>query len=174
MVPGVYLSPISKNHICHLMGFSDDSELLKTMGWRPFQPNEGKRFLKTIEVITLPDAGNGSPKTFCVITHSNHNPIGYVTLKGINDVTAKAEIGIAIMDRKYRSGGYGTEALTLSADYAFNTLHLFSLGLTVFPSNSRAIRAYKKVGFKEVDILKNSWTMPSGKQVNMLLMELNK
>jgi len=174
MVSGVYLSPISQNHICHLIGFSDDPELLKTMGWLPFQPNEGKRFLKTIEVITLQDAGKGSPKTFCIITHSNHTPIGYVTLKGINDVTAKAEIGIAIMDRKYRSGGYGTEALTLSADYAFNILHLFSLGLTVFPSNSRAIKAYKKVGFKEVDILKNSWTMPSGKQVDMLLMELNK
>jgi len=95
-------------------------------------------------------------------------------LMGINHVTAKAEIGIAIMDRKYRSGGYGTEALTLSADYAFNTLNLYSLGLTVFPSNSRAIRAYKKVGFKEVDILKDSWTMPSGEQVDMLLMELNK
>jgi RimJ/RimL family protein N-acetyltransferase len=174
MVPVVNLSPINKNHICHLIGFSDDPELIKTMGWRPFQPNEGKRFLKTIEVITLPDAGNGSPKTFCIITHSNHTPIGYVTLKGINDTTSKAEIGIAIMDRKYRSGGYGTEALTLSVDYAFNTLHLLSLGLTVFPSNSRAIRAYKKVGFKKVDILKNSWTMPSGKQVDMLLMELNK
>ena len=174
MVSGVYLSPSIENHICHLIGFSDDPELLETMGWRPFQPNEGKRFLKTIEVVTLPDAGNGNPKTFCIMTHGDHTPIGYVTIKGINHVAAKAEIGIAIMDRNYRSGGYGTEALTLSADYAFNTLNLYSLGLTVFPSNSRAIRAYRKVGFKEVDILKNSWTMPSGKQVDMLLMELNK
>lgn len=174
MVPRVYLLPISKAHIGHLIGFSDDPELIETMGWRPFQPNEGKRFLKTIEVVTIPDAGNGSPKTFCILTHSNHTPIGYITLKGINDATAKAEIGIAIMDRKYRSGGYGTEALSLSANYAFYTLHLFSLALAVFPSNSRAIRAYKKIGFQEVDILQNSWTMPSGKQVDMLLMELYK
>lgn len=174
MVSRVYLSPISQDHICHLMGFSDDPELLETMGWLPFQPDEGTRFLKTIEVVTLPDAGHGSPETFCIMTHKDHTPIGYVTLKGIDVETAKAEIGIAIMDKNYRSGGHGTEALTLSADYAFNTLHLCSLGLTVFPSNTRAIQAYKKVGFKEVDILKNAWTMPSGTQVDMLLMELNK
>ena len=48
------------------------------------------------------------------------------------------------------------------------------MGLTVFPSNARAIKAYEKVGFKTVDILKKSWTMPDGKQVDMLLMELKK
>ena len=55
----------------------------------------------------------------------------------------------------------------------FNSMHLLSLGLTVFPSNTRAIKAYKKVGFEKIDILKRSWTMPSGKKVDMILMELN-
>lgn len=41
-------------------------------------------------------------------------------------------------------------------------------------SNIRAIKAYEKVGFKTVDILKKSWTMPNGIKVDMLLMELNK
>ena len=78
------------------------------------------------------------------------------------------------MDGRYRSGGHGTEALTLAVDYAFNTINLVNIGLTVFPSNARAIKAYGKVGFKIVDILKNSWIMPNGKQVDMLLMELHK
>ena len=169
----VYLSPIGQNHIFHLIGFSNDPELIETMGWIPFQPNEGKRFLRTIGVITLPDAGSGSPKIFCIITHQNNTPIGYVTLKGLNKVTGKAELGIAIMDRKFRSGGYGTGALMLAADHGFNSMHLLSLGLTVFPSNTRAIKAYKKVGFEKIDILKRSWTMPSGKKVDMILMELN-
>jgi RimJ/RimL family protein N-acetyltransferase len=63
--------------------------------------------------------------------------------------------------------------LAIAADYAFHTMVLFSLGLTVFPSNTRAIKAYEKVGFKIIDILKDSWTMPNGKRVDMLLMELN-
>jgi|GEM_PF-952744 len=171
---GVYLSPITHNHITHLISFSDDPELIDTMGWHPFRCDENERFIKTIEILTLPDCGNGNPITFCIITKKNDVPIGYVTLKGVNDVKAKAEIGIAIMDRRYRSGGHGTEALTLAADYAFNTMNLVSIGLAVFPSNTRAIKAYGKVGFKTVDILINSWTMPNGKQVDMLLMELNK
>ncbi len=173
MASGVYLSPITQNHITHLIGFSDDTELIDTMGWHPFRCNENERFIKTIEILTLPDCGNGDPITLSIITQKNHVPIGYVTLKGANNVKAKAEIGIAIMDRRYRSEGHGTEALKLAAGYAFNTMNLVSIGLAVFPSNTRAIKAYKKVGFKTVDILKNSWTMPNGKQVDMLLMELN-
>jgi RimJ/RimL family protein N-acetyltransferase len=171
---GVYLSPITHNHITHLIGFSDDPELIDTMGWHPFQHNECERFIKAIEVLTLPDRGNGDPITFCIITQKDDVPIGYVTLKGINKDKAKAEIGIAIMDRQYRSGGHGAEALKLAADYAFNTMNLVSIALNVFPSNIRAIKAYEKVGFKTIDVLKKSWTMPNGNKVDMLLMELNK
>ena len=170
----VYLSPITQNHITHLMGFSDDPELIDTMGWHPFQYNESERFIRTIEALSLPDRGNGDPVTFCIIAKKNDVSIGYVTLKGTHKDKAKAEIGIAIMDRRFRSGGHGTEALELAIDYAFNTMNLVCIALVVFPSNIRAIKAYEKVGFKTVDILKKSWKMPSGKKVDMSLMELKK
>jgi RimJ/RimL family protein N-acetyltransferase len=171
---GVYLLPITHDHISHLIGFSDDPELIETMGWHPFRYNESERFIKTIEILTLPDCGNGDPVTFCIIAYKNDIPIGYVTIKGIHNDKAKAEIGIAIMDRRYRSGGYGTQALKFVADYAFNTMNLANLSLTVFPSNKRAIKAYEKVGFKTVGILKKLWTMPNGEKIDMLLMALNK
>jgi len=169
---GLYLSPITHNHIAHLIGFSDDPELIDTMGWHPFQCNESERFIKTIEILTLPDCGDGDPITFCIISHKNDAPIGYVTLKGIHNDKTKAEVGIAIMDSRYRSGGYGTEALKLIADHAFNTMNLTNIALTVFASNTRAIKAYEKVGFRIVDILKKAWTMPNGEKIDMLLMEL--
>jgi len=170
----VYLLPITHDHVAHLIGFSDDPELIDTMGWHPFRWDERERFIRTIEVLTLPDGGTGDPMTFCIIARKNDVPIGYVTLKGICRDTARAEIGIAIMDRGYRSGGYGTEALKLAADYAFNTMNLAGIALTVFPSNTRAVKAYEKVGFRRVDILKKSWTMPDGEKVDTLLMVLHK
>jgi RimJ/RimL family protein N-acetyltransferase len=173
MASKVYISPITQHHISHLIGFSDDPELIETMGWRPFRYDENERFLETIELASLPNRGDSDPITFCIIAQKNDVPIGYVTIKGVDRVNANAEVGIAIMDKTYRSGGYGTEALAIAADYAFHTMVLFSLGLTVFPSNTRAIKAYEKVGFKIIDILKDSWTMPNGKRVDMLLMELN-
>ena len=76
------------------------------------------------------------------------------------------------MEKEYRGQGYGTEALKLALDYAFNELGLALLGLTVFPSNERAIRAYEKVGFKRKEVLEKSWLMPDGEYADMLLMEV--
>jgi len=53
-------------------------------------------------------------------------------------------------------------------------LKLFSIYLSVFPSNKRAIRVYEKIGFKHVDRLEKSWTMPDGEKVDMLIMSIEK
>jgi RimJ/RimL family protein N-acetyltransferase len=174
MDPKVYLSPIEESHLFHYMSLSDAPELITTMGWRPFESNEKERFLNAVEVLTLPYCGDGQPITFSIITTEENLPIGYVTLKGINHDKATVELGIAVMDSRYLSGGYGSDALTVATDYAFNHLQLSTIGLTVFPSNVRAIKAYEKVGFKVVDVLEKAWTMPGGKKVDMLLMELKR
>ncbi len=170
----VYLSPIEESHILRYMSLSDDPELISTMGWRPFNADESVRFIRTAEVLTLPYCGNGQPVTFSIVTNGDCLPIGYITLKGINNAKASAEIGVAIMDDQYRSGGYGTDAISLAIDYAFNDMRMQIIGLTVFPSNVRAMKAYEKIGFKTTDVLENAWTMPDGQQLDMHLMELSK
>ena len=174
MNDNVYLTLLEEGHLIHYINLSHDPELINTMGWRPFEIDEQDRFLSAAEVLTLPYCGDGQPITFSIITTEGDFPIGYVTLKGMNDDNASAELGIAIMDSEYRCGGYGSEALTLAADYAFNGLQLLVIGLTVFPSNARAIKAFEKAGFEAVDVLENAWTMPDGEQCDMLLMELKK
>jgi len=170
----VYLSPIEDSHIIKYMSGSDDPELMNTMGWRPFGPDEKERFLSTVEVLTLPYCSNGNTTMLSIMTIEGNHPIGYVILKGINVASLSAELGIAIVDSKFLSGGYGTDALGLAVEYAFNNLKLLLVGLTVFPSNTRAIKAYTKVGFKNVAVLEQSWIMPSGEQMDMILMELTK
>lgn len=174
MNDNVYLALIEESHLINYINLSHDPELIDTMGWRPFEIDEQDRFLSAAEVLTLPYCGDGQPITFSLITVKGDFPIGYVTLKGMNDDNTSAELGIAIMDSDYRCGGYGSEALTLAADYAFNGLQLLVIGLSVFPSNARAIRAFEKAGFKTVDVLESAWTMQDGEQRDMLLMELKK
>ena len=62
--------------------------------------------------------------------------------------------------------------MTLASTYAFNNLYLQTLGITVFPSNIAAIRAYEKVGFQMIDCLEKAWPMPDGKKKDLLRMEL--
>ena len=167
----VRLSNLKDEHIRRFMQLSGDPELIDTMGWRPFGEGEGERFLRTANVLSLPYCGDGQPLIFSITTIKDKRPIGYVCLKGINEGNSSAELGIAIMEKGYRSQGYGTEALELALRYAFDKLGLSKVGLTVFPSNKRASRAYEKAGFEIKDILKNSWLMPDGRYVDMLLME---
>ena len=154
------------------MSLSDEPELITTMGWKPFRPNEKNRFIDFCKVLTLPNLKDSESIVFSIINTINDKPIGYVSIKGIDKVKGRAEIGIAIMDTKYRGKGYGTEALRQAVNYAFNELSLTLLGLTVFPSNQRAIKAYGKTGFSKTEILRNSWLLPSGEYADMLLMEL--
>jgi len=169
----VYLSPIEDEHIHYYMSLSDDPELIATMGWKPFRPNEKDRFIDFCQVLTLPNLKDSESIVFSITNTINHKAIGYVSIKGINRVEGNAEIGIAIMEREYRGKGYGTEALKQAVNYAFNELSLTLLGLTVFPSNQIAIQAYEKVGFQKAGLLENSWLLPGGEYADMLVMELS-
>ena len=164
---------MENEHIQHYMSLSDDPELITTMGWKPFHPNEKDRFIEFSQVLSLPKLKDGKSIVFSIISAINNKAIGYVSIKGINKSEGRAEVGIAIMEREYRGKGYGTETLKQAVDYAFNELGLTLLGLTVFPSNHRAIQAYEKVGFQKTELLKNSWPLPSGEYVDMLVMEIS-
>ena len=169
----VYLSSLENGHIDRYISLSDDPELLATMGWRPFAAYEKERFLQWFQILTLPYLDSGKTMVFSIISANDHKAIGFVSTKGMGETQASAEVGIAIMEKEYRGKGYGTEALTQAVDYAFKELRLTLLGLTVFPSNQRAIRAYERVGFRKKELLKYSWILPSGEHSDMWLMELS-
>jgi len=170
----IYLSTLEKEHIDLYISLSDDPELVATMGWRPFATDERERFLQWFDILTLPYLDGGKTIVFSIISGADNKAIGYVSIAGIRETETSAEVGIAIMEKEYRGQGYGTEALRQAIEYAFNTLGLTLLGLTVFPHNRRAIRAYEKVGFQKKEVLKDSWLLPSGEYSDMWLMELSR
>ena len=168
----VYLAPLDDKHIDRYLHLSHDAELVSTMGWRPFGPHEKERFLRWLQILTLPYLNSGKTLTFSIIMSDNGKAIGFVSVKGISEAKSSAEIGIGIMEKDYHGQGYGTEVLNLVVQYAFSKLGLALLGLTVFPSNQRAIRAYEKVGFQKRKLLKQSWLLPNSEYADMWLMEL--
>jgi len=171
MHPKVYLTQIQKNHIQKYIHFSTDPELVNAMGWQPFDSNEKQRFLDTVSKPSLPGFSNGESIIYGIVTTKNDIPIGFVCLKGINWEEARAEMVIAICDSQYRSSGYGSEALSLAINHSFCKLQLVSISLSVFPSNTRAIRLYEKIGFRHVNTLQNAWLMPDGQKIDMLVMQ---
>ena len=86
---------------------------------------------------------------FVIVTNADDKMIGTVSLERINMHHRTAVLGIFIGAPEYRSKGYGTEAIKLILDYGFNYLNLNNIRLDVMAFNERAIKCYKKCGFKE-------------------------
>ncbi|MGL4812198.1 MAG: GNAT family N-acetyltransferase [Beijerinckiaceae bacterium] len=75
--------------------------------------------------------------------------IGEVALDNAVDSDMRASIAVAILDKTALGHGYGTEAVRAVCGFAFERLNLHRISVRVLAFNTRAIRAYEKVGFKQ-------------------------
>lgn len=76
--------------------------------------------------------------------------IGNTGLFALDARNQFATLGIVLGEKSEWSKGYGRETIRLMIDYAFGTLNLRKVLLSVFGHNLRAQRAYLALGFREV------------------------
>lgn len=94
----------------------------------------------------------GDPTTaeFRIYERATMRPIGKTALDQIDHFDRTAAFGIIIGEKDCWGKGYGTETAILMLDYGFTLLGLHNIMLTVDSYNERAIRAYRRAGFKEI------------------------
>jgi RimJ/RimL family protein N-acetyltransferase len=76
--------------------------------------------------------------------------IGHANLRDFGNSHGTAEMGISLGDVRERGQGYGSEAVRLLLDYAFQHLNVWNVWLDTAAYNHGAIRAYEKAGFREI------------------------
>lgn len=108
---------------------------------------------------------------FAIVELETDEMIGTVSIEGINYNNRTGLLGIFIGKDEYRSNGYGTEAIRLILDFAFNYLNLNSIKLDVFSCNERAIKCYTKCGFKEAGKWRKSKYI-NGKYYDTITMDI--
>jgi RimJ/RimL family protein N-acetyltransferase len=124
-----------------------ESAINASAGWpRPFTHDAAKDFMKIFEknvisvVVELPE---------------DRTPIGLVCLWNVygSDPTPSrlAEMGVDIL-APYQGHGYGSEAIRWVLDWAFEMAGLHRIRLHVFSWNTKAIRAYERVGFERAGV----------------------
>ncbi len=91
---------------------------------------------------------NSSDFIFAIVKNDN-TLIGNIGLHNLDYKNGTATLGIFIGDEENMSKGYGSEAIKLLINFAFNELRLHNIMLNVFDFNARAIKAYTKCGFTE-------------------------
>ncbi len=94
------------------------------------------------------EAASANGATMIIQTTKEKKVIGVIELDGFDWAARSAWVGIGIGEANYRGKGYGTEAMQLILEYAFQGLNLNRVNLNVFAFNTRAIRSYEKCGFR--------------------------
>jgi RimJ/RimL family protein N-acetyltransferase len=99
--------------------------------------------------IILPLSARGL--CFAIHESATDELIGTTALTDLTGGNRSALFRIVIGEKDRWGRGYGTEATLLIAWEAFTRLGLGQIRLEVFRHNERAIGAYRRVGFREVD-----------------------
>lgn len=139
----LYLSPINFDDCEMYTKWINDLSVALPLG------NASKIFTIQKEKERLEEFSNNG-NNLAIILKEGDRLIGNCSLFCVSDTHRNAEVGIFIGDEKAKGKGYGPEALKVILSYGFKILNLHNIFLRVFSFNERAIKAYKKVGFKEI------------------------
>lgn len=123
-----------------------DSHYQRLLDSDPARINSAKAIQKWLEKNLEKDSLESIE--FMIYTLAEDLPIGFVGLGGFNFAHGDAWVGIGIGERAYWNKGFGTDAMQVLLNYAFNELNLHRLTLNVFEYNQRAVRSYEKAGFQ--------------------------
>lgn len=91
--------------------------------------------------------------TFCILNKETKEPIGDINLYDSKEFKNLPEISIMIGE--HTGKGFGTEASRLLLDFAFKTLKLSEVHLSVYKDNLPAVAVYKKLGFETYKEIKD-------------------
>lgn len=107
---------------------------------RPLSPPQVKRRYDA-------DEREKSHFVFAVRTRADDSMVGLVALRWVQWAHGAAVLQIGIGKPGDRGRGYGTDALRLILNYAFNELNLFRLNANTFEYNERGIQFLERAGF---------------------------
>jgi len=127
-----------------LARWTEDSRYLRAVDSAYAQPLSAEEAAQRLG----PDNADPNRVEFHLRTLSDDRLIGFVAIHSIEWNNGAGLLAVGIGEPEYRGKGYGTDALQLSLRFAFDELNLFRIGLDVIATNTRAIRAYEKLGFQ--------------------------
>ncbi len=147
------VQPIESDTVC--LRLLEEADLEMTLGWR--NQDEVRRWFYTSSVLTFEQHRNwvlnsymprDNDFIFVIEAKSIGRPVGQISLYDIDFEKRRGEYGRVMIGEPSASGkGIAREATHLILQFAFETLSLDEVYLSVFANNERAINLYKACGF---------------------------
>lgn len=160
----IYLSPCDVENELPILTkwFNEDRDIISNNGF-------SSKLLGVDKTKEMLEQWNAGPYCFSIVNLDNEFA-GQLSLFDLNH--NRATMGIFVGEQ-FRGKGYGSQAIKLITDYAFNMLNLRTIHIYVYGFNQKAISVYKKVGFVEC----GRWHQDvyyDGKYYDTVMMELLK
>ena len=89
-----------------------------------------------------------------VALNEDNRVVGHFIMRYLNGDNRSLRFGWVIVDDSIRGKGYGTKMLKAGLKIAFEIMDAKMVTLGVYVNNELAYNCYKKVGFKETELLK--------------------
>jgi diamine N-acetyltransferase len=106
-----------------------------------------------------------------ICSKENQTAIGLIDLFDFEPMHRRAGIGILIQNTDDRHKGYGSEALQMLINYAFQILQLHQLYANISSNNAVSIKLFTTFGFEKIGI-KKDWNFVNGTYQDELLYQL--
>ena len=161
----VILRPVRMDDAPRFVKWFNDSEVYQ------FVITKGIKLKDEREWIKQRIEGKIKDDLFLCIDTKAGAHIGSIGLHKINKRNKNASFGITIGDKKYWNRGLGSEAAQLIINYGFKKLKLHRIDLDVYSDNPRAIKVYKRLGFKK-EGTKRDHRLWKGKYYNSYFMAI--
>ncbi len=155
----VILRPLRLSDAKTFVKWFNDPEVNKFLSVRKMDLAQEKKWI----AARIKDKSRSS-LTLCIETLDGRL-IGNTSLEDINLENRRAMFGIVIGDKESWNQGFGSESARLIIDYGFKKLKLHRIALDVYEFNPRAIKVYKRLGFKTEGV-KRDHTRWRGKYFN--------
>ncbi len=138
----VLLRPLAISDLPAYMALLQDKESMRLTGTHgQFSQESAARWITSI-------AERDDRVDLAISVGESDSFVGEVVINDIDSINRSANIRIGLLSSA-TDKGYGSEALGLMINYAFEQLKLHRLELAVFAFNTRAIHVYEKLGFRQ-------------------------
>ena len=145
----LYLSPINSEDLETYVKWMNDIEVAKYI-------KQNTNLISLEAEKEYLEKASQEKYNFAIVLNDNDELIGNISLSKLDSINKTAELGIFIGEENNKSKGFGTEAIKLLLDYGFNQLNLNNIMLKLIGFNERALKCYKKTGFKQFGVWKES------------------
>ena len=112
---------------------------------------------------------DGDNVFLAIVLRDGNRHIGNLKISSINWRHRFADIGLLIGDKSCWGRNFGSEAIRLATDYAFDTLELHSLSAGLYDTNIGSLKAFGKAGWLQQGVRKNRF-LCKGEYKDQILM----